>query len=326
MAKKRLLMVVGSGASIDFGLPTVGEVGKIASDGVQSQYPLADVPASNLYQYIEERIQGYWKASLPMPPREPHFEDVLYAIFALAAAYPAGVFTSPLAALIRTGPFPDINFFDRQRKTVGRDELHLLGLAAVDAIVDGFRQRCATTQTSKAVEFAELQALVTALKGDFDIAVVTLNYDNVMHRAFPGIEIGFDPSTRRFDEKRIFRRTGWACMLHLHGSVHFDMPFDAAVASARDLHEIQWQPNINGPFAQNASGRSSQKSQEGADFPTSVIVAGYGKPTQILRQPFRTYYSELDRLVDGCDALLVVGYGFGDTHVNAALNNFRVRS
>ncbi|MFG1379131.1 hypothetical protein [Xanthobacter autotrophicus] len=55
----------------------------------------------------------------------------------------------------------------------------------------------------------------------------------------------------------------------------------------------------------------------------SSIVAGYGKTTQILRRPFRTYYGELDRLAVGCDAVLVMGYGFGDIHLNMAFEHFR---
>jgi len=44
---------------------------------------------------------------------------------------------------------------------------------------------------------------------------------------------------------------------------------------------------------------------------------------QILRRPFRTYYSELDRLVSNCDAVLFAGYGFGDAHLNMAFETYR---
>lgn len=324
VTKNKLLMVVGAGASIDFGLPRVDEVGQLINDHVQWQYPLAGTPASNLYRLIEDMVGQYWTTHVPKHlVRAPHYEDVLYAIFALAAAYPAGIYTSPLAAVIQATPFPDINLFGTQIKAVGKDELNGLGVAAVDAIVDVFRARCATAEKNRVTEFGRLETFVAALQNEFDIAVVTLNYDNVMYRAFPGIETGFDPATDRFDEKRILQRTEWACMLHLHGSVHFDMPFDPAMASGHDLHEIRWQPDINAAFAQNASGRSSQRTPEGADFPTSVVVAGYGKTMQMLRRPFRTYYSELDRLVCGCDAALFAGYGFGDAHLNAAFQSFR---
>jgi hypothetical protein len=89
------------------------------------------------------------------------------------------------------------------------------------------------------------------------------------------------------------------------------------------LHDIHWQDNLDGQFQQNAGGRSSFSTAEGTDFPTSSIVAGYGKTTQILRRPFRTYYAEIDRLVAGCDAAIFLGYGFSDIHLNLAFEKFR---
>jgi hypothetical protein len=107
-------------------------------------------------------------------------------------------------------------------------------------------------------------------------------------------------------------------MLHLHGSVHFDMRVQDI-----NLHEVCWQSDLNGTFQQNSFGRSTDFNPEGADFPTSAIIAGYGKTTRLLRRPFRTYYSELDHLVAGCDAVLFAGYGFGDKHLNMAFERFR---
>ena len=54
-------------------------------------------------------------------------------------------------------------------------------------------------------------------------------------------------------------------------------------------------------------------------------MAGYAKTVQLVRQPSRTYYSELDRLVTCCDAVLFAGYGFGDPDLNIAFENFRHR-
>ncbi len=256
----------------------------------------------------------------PHLQRSPHFEDLLYTIFALAAAYPAGAYTSALGALITATKLPDVSFFSRQPQPVGPSTLRDLGNASVDALIEKFRSTCVAVQASKVAEFAELQAFVAALQVDFDIAVVTLNYDDVMYRAFPGIETGFDPATGKFDEQRILNRSDWPCMLHLHGSVHFDMPLPGTGSS--DLHQIWWQSGLTSHF-QNAAGRSSSNHPEGAIFPTSVIVAGYGKTSQILRRPFRTYYSELDRLVNNCDAVLFAGYGFGDEHLNIAFETYR---
>jgi len=322
MAKKKLLMVVGAGASVDFDIPGVAKVGGLISQEIQKLYPLVNDRSSNLYKYIEGRIRDYWK--LAIPPhlfREPHFEDVLYAIFAMVTAYPAAIHTSALGALIAPQILPDVLEFGRDAKTAGRQELRSLAAFSVDAILKEFRGCCKTVATSKASEFSRLERFVTALQAEFDIAVVTLNYDNVMYRAFPDIETGFEPASGQFQEGRILARTGWPCMLHLHGSVHFDMPTPRA--GGHNIHEVHWQPDIDATFAANAFGRNPQATLEGPDFPTSVLVAGYGKTSQILRRPFRTYYSEVDRLVSACDAVLFTGYGFGDVHLNQAFSQFR---
>lgn len=320
MTKKKLLVIVGAGASVQLGIPSVSEVNGIINAKVQTTHPLSIAKDSNLYAYITEMVERYWANAVPKPLfRKPHFEDVLYAVFALAAAYPAGGHTSALGALIRVQWLPDILEFGRTLKHVGNNELRLLANVAVDAITECFRDRCIATEKGRAAEFAKLSKFTAALRNEFDVAVVTLNYDNVLFRALPGIETGFDPITGEFDHQRIFGRPDWPCMLHLHGSVHFDMPTGAG----HSMHEIFWQPDLNATFAQNALGRNARANPEGAGFPTSVLVAGYGKSTQILRQPFRTYYSELDRLASQCDAVLFAGYGFGDTHLNIAFESFR---
>lgn len=64
---------------------------------------------------------------------------------------------------------------------------------------------------------------------------------------------------------------------------------------------------------------------EGTRYPMSPFVAGYGKTQQILRQPFRTYFSQVNRIVHEADSLLFLGYGFGDLHLNAVFSEVRDR-
>jgi hypothetical protein len=315
--KKRLLMVVGAGASVNFGMPLVGQVGDIINAEAQKWYPLADDRQTNLYRHIERMVTEHWTGHVRGHLRRaPQFEDILYTIFALASAYPAGAYTSPFGALIRARKLPDI-FDGLDRRTIDQHQLSGLGSRGVDALLDEFRERCRRSEQDNTAEFGRLQAFMTTLQTEFDIAVVTLNYDNVMYRALSGIVTGFDIEGC-FQEKLIFDRASWSCMLHLHGSVHFDM----RGTNSRNVHEIFWNPDIKAKFAQNAFGRGGEFNPEGVDFPTSAIIAGYGKTIQLSHRPFRTYYSELDRLVSGCDAVLFAGYGFGDPHVNNAFHRF----
>ena len=54
--KRRLMVVVGAGASIDFGMPSVNGVAKILLSAAQERYPLFENSATNLYKYFENTL------------------------------------------------------------------------------------------------------------------------------------------------------------------------------------------------------------------------------------------------------------------------------
>jgi len=144
-----------------------------------------------------------------------------------------------------------------------------------------------------------------------------LNYDNLICNALPDLETGFDIlGNGQFSSDRVIDRKAWPCLLHLHGSVHFDMR-----NVHTDVHKIFWQCNLQA-CQPNSLGRGPRFAVEGNQYPTSSVVAGYGKTFQLLRAPFHTYYSELDSLVHSADSVLFVGYGFGDAHLTAAFSDY----
>ena len=71
---RTLLVVVGAGASVDFGMPSVAEVGRILSRAAQNRFPLAAEPDTNLYDRVAGEIEAYWASfSKPSLARRPHF-------------------------------------------------------------------------------------------------------------------------------------------------------------------------------------------------------------------------------------------------------------
>jgi hypothetical protein len=71
-------------------------VGKLLREEARHVFPLK-ADRNNLYTYIERQIAEYWNAHVPPSLNKvPQFEHALYAIFALAAAFPAGQYTSAL--------------------------------------------------------------------------------------------------------------------------------------------------------------------------------------------------------------------------------------
>lgn len=82
------------------------------------------------------------------------------------------------------------------------------------------------------------------------------------------------------------------------------------------LHKIYWKDKLPLKSKQNSFGRSKSITAEGDQILTSVIIAGLDKTNQILKEPFLQYYMLLDRLAFEADAILFIGYGFNDKHLN----------
>ncbi len=318
MRKRKLLVIAGAGASLSFGMPSVADVDKDFNLWASDHHSLADNPDLNLYGYLSNQISKHFSRRNP-PEVVPNFEDILHTIYKLGGLFP-DISSSPICAFIDLKSFPDVNSFGKRQK-VNSMSLYLLASELVDKLVENFRFKCIEADDENILEIKKLRGFFAALKDNFDLSIVTPNYDNLIYRSLPGLETGFDMDDNgRFRPERILRpvSSSWSFFVPLHGSVHFDMDDENG-----RLHEIYWQNDLSEQFNQNSSGRNQQVTIEGNSFLTSTIIAGYGKTEQIQRFPFRTYYSKLDSLVEESDAILCLGYGFGDTHINNSLTRYR---
>jgi NAD-dependent SIR2 family protein deacetylase len=86
-SKKKLLVLAGAGASVDFGMPTVNDVSKILSDATRGRFPLLFDQSRGLFEYFEDQLAEHWRLRGRLSSIErPTFEDVLLAIFETAGA------------------------------------------------------------------------------------------------------------------------------------------------------------------------------------------------------------------------------------------------
>jgi hypothetical protein len=313
--KKKLLVVVGAGASIDLGMPSVDGVNKLLVDWANIHFPLASNNKSNIYSYFDKEIKRYKCNHLEKHLRKPNnFEEVLYVMYQLPTLFPSGIFTSSISAFLGIKNLPDTRINNKHQST---DSYSLTKITSglIDHLLDQFRRRCISVEIENKDQFKTWSLFLNNLSHDFDIGIVSLNYDNLIYKVLPELNTGFDRETKEFNPKNIFYRKNWSCLLHLHGSVHFDF------WNGGWNDDLSSFPNPHSTFKR---GRSSQYTTEGLVFPGSEIIAGYGKSLQIMNQPFRTYYAELDRLVHECDGALILGYGFSDEHINKALSNYNL--
>jgi hypothetical protein len=160
-------------------------------------------------------------------------------------------------------------------------------------------------------EFQKYHNILYKIRQEFDVGIYNLNYDNVAISAWPDAFTGFRDG--EFDPRSVVLRTEWGFIYHLHGSVHHSLDPCAT--------RIVWKDDLNSTEFKD-SEPLKQRMVEGFKpiMPTTLIAGGF-KLDQLLIDPFQTFYASLVRHVHEADAILIAGYGFGDVHVNSALEN-----
>lgn len=116
-----------------------------------------------------------------------------------------------------------------------------------------------------------------------------------------------------FDADGVHERKGWGYVYHLHGSVHHSL-----VGQFGDA--IRWEPDLGAKFHDGHSGGTDKRS-DNLSLPKTSLIAGGFKLDQLLVEPFQSLHAALIRHVYEADAILIGGYGFGDEHINRALQN-----
>lgn len=318
LKKKKLMVIVGAGSSIELGMPSVNQVDELFCDWAKEHYSLAHDKNNSLYSYIRDEVNRHYSLNPKKGLRkETNFEEILYVLLQLSAALSDNNYDLAMNAFFDLKKLPKINSYLGEKSVDGND-LQSLSSMLVDNLIAEFRKRCSSVQINSSAAFEKFTKFINQLNDDYDVAFITLNYDNLISQACPTLFTGFNQNTGSFEASSIYTREHWGLIYHLHGSVHFDMQ-----GNPLDMHAIKWNPDLTSIFRGNSSGRNLQNTSEGISMPTSVIVAGYGKTNQIQRVPFRTYYSRIDEIADKADALLFMGYGFNDYHLNKSLHSIR---
>ena len=128
--------------------------------------------------------------------------------------------------------------------------------------------------------------------------------------------MGFDKENGQFLNKEIWSRKKWEFLYHIHGSIYNKIKSDEIIWRKELPNDISI-PINDGVFF------NKQKRDAGELIIRQPIVVGYDKQQQIMYNPFRTFFANLNQLVMEADGVIFIGYGFNDIHLNAAFENFR---
>jgi hypothetical protein len=315
--RTKLLVILGAGSSLPCGVPGVEDINtqmKIWSREWKHLPTFPNGTGRGVFNDLWNILEQYYNRN----PR-PHlgislnFEKVLGEMTALASWVSPSPFGNALSEAVKdsttsdqfTWPSaaPDGAYFFRQ--LILEQTSYLLDRLAK------YMRHHSRTVTSDDKNFVRFRQILDTLASEFDLGVYNLNYDDLAVRAMPRFFTGFTDGN--FDGKGVAMRGEWNFVYHIHGSVHY---------SLSDLfgRGMTWRSDLSGGFNDSDHAFPYMASGFKPILPTTLIAGGF-KLDQLLADPSQSFYASLIRHAHEADAILIGGYGFGDHHVNRALQN-----
>jgi hypothetical protein len=316
--KKKLLVVLGAGSSVPCGIPGTAEIDAKMSEwskgwAVPLTHPKGsggDGVFNDLWKFAEKYAARNLNRQLGL---RINFEYILGEMTSLASWVSPSPFGNLLSEVVRDSSlrdgftWPGVETGPYFRRQIIIPQLAYL----LDQLARFMRARSAGFDESSS-SFATYRSLFAALRSEFEVGIYSLNYDNLALRAWPDAFTGFNGEN--FNARQVGARANWEFIYHLHGSVHYSvggLPMQPA---------IEWKNDLAGEFVNSKELEVNMASKFVPIVPSALIAGGY-KLDQILADPAQTFYSSLVRHVHQAEAVLLIGYSFGDAHINRALLN-----
>lgn len=303
---KRILVLVGAGASVDFGIPQTKDFTAALERELQDDQYCLESGGWEAYQWVKNTLEKYYGDE----PWEAHFERVYHSLHELAAMKLIDGAVPKYKPVLYPFLKPEHALEDRALR------------AAAHAMLKAIYK---IASTSSALSKHSLNPLTAFIKGLMENAVpriYTTNYDDFFSQAYPGLFTGF---TNKRDGYNLFNpKDYWAewnvpGLFHLHGSVHFGFPLGGTPDPDVDIGDLAWYESREEAIKHVHGGGSGKARLDGTQLERSAIITGLDKLGRLQQSPYLSYYGGLTREVNEADLIIVLGSGLGDLHLNTCL-------
>lgn len=318
--KPPLTVLVGAGGSVELGAPSTSNVTPqvFSAIAAKAMSDAAGVPVASLAALFEQTLRTHYGPSL-------NFEHVLHALEAMDGFFWAWrapqiphahrlveAMICPQPTLATAPLFQHGFLWSAQR-------------AFFEEIHDAFAVASKNVKAHR--DWSVYEHFWKTLDAEFELSVITLNYDSFIDQALDatGLDQGFVPVDREFAwrfSRPTLRRE--RALMHLHGSIHFGERASDVGDLNRFAFEDAWEDLFFYPSTDDAKRsrtiRSAHDSQAGRKTTKGPFITGLNKPDKLMVEPYDAYYQRFAQQVLSTPRLLVIGYGFGDLHVNAIID------
>lgn len=308
-AKPKLLVILGAGSSIPCGMPSVSQIDarmKCWSREWTSEPTNGD--GIDVYNFLWEMAKDYYGQNHYQI--RPDYERILGEMTTLASWVSPSPFGNPAIDAIGGVRLPSA--LERLRDPQDRFAVQKQQAFLFEKLAEHMRG-CCRKDFNCLSEFPRYVEFFRRIREHFDIGIYNLNYDTLVSTAWPEAFNGFGESGC-FDPLSVAQRRDWGFIYHLHGSVHH------CIRKRGSRTQIVWRKSLENEFTDQGIPPFNM-AQDFIPIPLTTLVSGGFKLEQILAEPCQTYHSALARHAHEAEAILIIGYGFGDPHVNSAIRN-----
>lgn len=208
---QRALIIVGAGASVEYGIPITSEFTNDITDQINNNNYYKGQDITEVYNYVKDTLVSYYNNE-----GDAHFERIYHALHELYAHHyfdGAVAKFSPVMA----------PFFKTQHKF---SQTQILG--ATKAIIEVAHTQVSSVCDANTNDLAPLKNFFDKVQQQYIPRVYTTNYDDFIHKAteenyFTGFSRKLD-DLNLFDGKSFFEHWNDPSLFYLHGSVHMGFP------------------------------------------------------------------------------------------------------
>lgn len=308
------MVILGAGASLDFGAPSTAELTGLVQERVNEDEVMRHFGAEQACKRISDTLAAY----LAGGSAAVNFEH----IFHCAQEILSTTFAPTLHAVNEYRPilYPFIG------RWVALNEQDAL-TALVRGIPEILFNELSVASDNPTIRLTPLTSFIDNLRETHLTRIYTTNYDDFILQAVPALYHGFDSSPssgpKRFEPDTFWASANKDCVFHLHGSVHFGFPPPSQRTD--DLNALCWFHDRPEARVHSSYTGSPERQMDGSVYLPSALITGFDKLSRMQQTPQSHYYASLARDAMTADVIFLIGFSLTDLHINARLAEARRR-
>lgn len=313
--KKRAIIILGAGASVEYGIPTTMNLTELIEKDICDDDWMKLNEFYTTYKFIKDELSAYLTS-----PSSVHYENIYHCIHELLHLSPKVVGgTDRFRPLLR--PFLQNNT-GIEKRTLRNLERKILG--SIFSVISGLCEKPTNS-------LLPLREFLTSISEKFTTRIYSTNYDDLPIQAIGNhnyFNTGFTPfrdGLSKFDSKNFWKNWDKNSLFHLHGSVHMSFIPESLNRYSKTVEhgELFWFDDRAGAKELADAWITGNRRMDGSGVEISPIVTGLDKLSRIQQSPFCYYYAALAKDLIEADIIFVIGSGLGDIHINNWLHEAR---